>query len=69
MARNQEFHSVKRDCPDCGGAMEKVEFTPKKAKDYKPRKGGGYTKTSVATGPKQVYWQCMEDFGHTVNES
>ena len=49
--------------------MEKVEFTPKKAKDYKPRKGGGYTKTSVATGPKQVYWQCMEDFGHTVNES
>jgi hypothetical protein len=47
--------------------MEKIEFTPKKVTSAS-RRGTkpGYNLNKKATGPKQVYWQCMEDFGHTV---
>jgi hypothetical protein len=46
--------------------MEKIEFTPKKVTSVTARKGAGYNLNKKAVGPKQSYWQCMEDFGHTI---
>lgn len=48
--------------------MTRNEFTPKKTVSKKGRSKGGFTAVSKATGPKEVWWQCQEDFGHTVTE-
>ena len=67
MSRNSEFAKDLKACPQCGSSMEKIEFTPKKvtsvsARGTKP----GYNLNKKAVGPKESYWQCSEDFGHTV---
>jgi hypothetical protein len=67
MSRKEEFEKNQKACPQCGSSMEKIEFTPKKvtsvsARGTKP----GYNLNKKATGPKESYWQCSEDFGHTV---
>jgi hypothetical protein len=69
MGRKEEFAKDLKACPQCGSSMEKIEFTPKKVTSAS-RRGTkpGYNLNKKATGPKQTYWQCMEDFGHTVNE-
>jgi hypothetical protein len=50
--------------------MEKVEFTPKKTTSVTPRTRGGQSHgvnvNKKAVGAKEVWWQCPEDFGHTV---
>jgi len=57
-------------CPQCGASMEKVEFTPKKTTSVTPRTRGGQSHgvnvNKKAVGAKEVWWQCPEDFGHTV---
>jgi hypothetical protein len=68
MSRNAEFAKDLKACPQCGSSMEKIEFTPKKvtsvsARGTKP----GYNLNKKEVGPKQSYWQCMEDFGHTID--
>lgn len=66
MSLNSEFPH--KACPQCGAPMTKQEFTPKKTVSKKGRSKGGFTAVSKATGPKEVWWQCQEDFGHTVTE-
>ena len=67
MSRNAEFAKDQKACPQCGASMEKVEFTPKKVTSVSARKTkAGYNLNKKAVGPKESYWQCSEDFGHTV---
>lgn len=66
MGRKEEFDKDLKACPQCGSSMEKIEFTPKKVTSVTARKGAGYNLNKKAVGPKQSYWQCMEDFGHTI---
>ena len=69
MRRKEEFAKDIKACPQCGSSMEKVEFTPKKVTSVSARKNkAGYNLNKKAVGPKESYWQCSEDFGHTVNE-
>lgn len=67
MSRNTEFAKDQMACPQCGASMEKIEFTPKKVTSVTPRKGAGYNLNKKAVGPRQSYWQCSEDFGHTLD--
>jgi hypothetical protein len=66
MSRNAEFAKSQKACPQCGSSMEKIDFTPKKVTSVTARKGAGYNLNKKATGPTESYWQCSEDFGHTV---
>jgi hypothetical protein len=67
MSRNAEFAKDLKACPQCGASMEKIEFTPKKVTSVSGRKTKpGYNLNKKAVGPKESYWQCSEDFGHTV---
>ena len=73
MSLNSEFPH--KPCPQCGAPMTRQEFTPKKLASTKAHKEGSKAarvtkvqRTYKATGPKEVWWQCQEDFGHTVTE-
>jgi hypothetical protein len=66
MSRNEEFRKDQKACPQCGSSMEKIDFTPKKVTSVTARKGAGYNLNKKSAGAKESYWQCSEDFGHTV---
>lgn len=57
-----------KQCPQCGAMMEKITFTPKKGtgKVYQGGKGHGSSLGSKKSGPTKTWWQCPEDFNHTV---